>query len=47
MSDPSVKDPARPAHQIAVLAGDGVGEEIMRQAIKALRFIGQHSAGFV
>jgi len=39
---PPRKDPAR-ARQIAVLAGDGVGEEIMRQALKALRFVEQHS----
>ena len=28
-------------YKIAVLAGDGIGEEIMRQAVKALRFVEQ------
>ncbi len=33
------KEDARKKYQIAILAGDGVGGEIMRQAVKALRFI--------
>ncbi len=31
-------------YKIAVLAGDGIGDEIMREAIKALRFIEQRNA---
>lgn len=33
-----------PAKKIAILAGDGVGEEIMRQAIKVLEWLNQNHA---
>ena len=41
---PPRKNPQKDRYQIAVMAGDGVGEEIMRQAIKALRFVEANSA---
>ncbi len=39
MSDPTMPDPTRPSFDVVTLAGDGVGAEVMDQAVRAIEVV--------